>query len=214
MPRIFKEVNLVPRKSTYLVLALACSLALLAGSVMANPDPAPEWNDLAIASNYGHVDFTFNSGTNTFNFTVFNDQTGVGQKIGGWAVYPTAQLNGFVPTIEGPPPTGWIATGWEGPVTGLVPQFGNIRSAFVTTSSFYNVAPLASKNGFSIRWIGSTLPTDLAFGVEVVRPSGSFWAQAGLGPCAPPVPDANTLVLAGSGVLMALSTLRRRRRVA
>ena len=199
------------RRSTCLVLAVACSLALCAGAAMANPDPAPVWSELSLPDNYGHVTYTFNSGTNTFNFVVFNDQTSVGQKIGGWAVYPTVTLQGFVPTFEGPPPTGWIATHWEGPVSGLGPRFGDIRDAFVTSSGIYNIGPSGSLAGFSIQWIGGYLPTDLKFGVEVVRPSGAFWAQAGPNPC-DPIPDASTLVLAGSGVLMALPSLRRSRK--
>lgn len=196
--------------SRYFVLAIACSLVLCAGAV--NASPAPEWSDLAIANDYGHVDYTYNSGTDTFNFTVFNEQTGAGQKIGGWAVYPKVVLTGIVPTIEGVPPVGWIGTGWEGPVTGLGPQFGNIRDGFIATSDIFAINPNSSKNGFSIRWIGANLPTDLQFGLLVVRPSGSFWVQAGPNPCAPPIPDASTLVLAGSGILMALPALKRSRR--
>lgn len=208
MLSISEEVNLVPIRSKYLVLAIACSLVLCAGAVLANPDPAPMFSDLALPDDYGHVTYTFNSGTNTFNFTLFNDQTGVGQKIGGWAMYPTWVPTGNTPTVDGVPPLGWIGTGWEGPVTGLGPQFGNIRDGFVTTSSIFNVGPSSSLSGFSIRWISANLPTDLKFGLEIVRPTGTFWAQAGPNPCAPPIPDASTLVLAGSGILMALPSLR------
>ena len=184
---------------------------------MANPDPAPVWSELDLADNYGHVTYTYNSGTNTFNFTLFNDQTAVGKKIGGWAVYPTYTLTGMVPTYEKVPPTGWMATGWEGPVTGLGPQFGNIRDGFVTTSSVFNLGPNSSLSGFAIQWIGANPPINsLQFGVQVVRPGGSFWAQAGPNPCDEPVPDASTLVLAGSGILMGLPSLKRslRRRAA
>lgn len=201
----------MPIKTKYLVLAVACSLALCAGGAMANPDPAPVWSDLSIANNYGHVDFTYNSGTNTYTFTVFNDQTGTGEKIGGFAVYPTVTLSGVVPVVEGPPPTGWMATGWEGPVTSLGPTFGNVRDGFVTTNSIFNIAPSGSKGGFTMQWTGGQLPTNLDFGILVVRPTGSFWAAAGPGPCAPPIPDASTLALAGSGALLALPALRRRR---
>jgi len=207
---ISEEVNLVPKISKYFVLAVACSLALCAGAVMANPDPAPVWTDLALADGYGHVDHTFNSGTNTFSFTVFNDQAVAGQKIGGWAVYPTWLPTGSTPTIDGVPPTGWVGTGWEGPVTGLSPQFGNIRDGFVATSDIFDIAPGASK-AFTIQWISANLPTDLKFGLFVVRPTGTFWAQEGANPCLP-VPDASTLVLAGSGALMALPMLKRSRK--
>lgn len=201
----------MPRKTKYLVLAVACSLALCAGGAMGNPDPAPIWNDLSIANDYGHVDFTYNSGTNTYSFTVFNDQTVVGHKIGGFAVYPTVTLSGTVPVIEGPPPTGWMSTGWEGPVTSLGPTFGNVRDGFITTNSVFNIAPLGSKGGFTMQWIAGSLPTKLDFSVQVVGPTGAFWAGAGPGPCQPPIPDAGTLVLAGSGALLALPALRRRR---
>ena len=197
----------MPKRSTIIVLALAFSLAICAGAAWANPDPAPLWSDLALPDNYGHVTYTFNSGTNTFNFTLVNDQTGVGQTIGGWAVYPTWTPTGNTPTLDGVPPVGWVGTGWEGPVTGLGPQFGDIRDGFVTTSSIFNVAPNSSLSGFSIRWLSANLPTDLQFGVEVVRPTGSFWAQAGPNPCEP-IPDASTIVLAGSGILMLLPALR------
>lgn len=200
----------MPTKTKYLVLAVACSLALCAGGAMANPDPAPVWDDLSIANDYGHVEYTFNAGTNVYAFTVYNDQTGIGQKIGGFAVYPTVTLSGVVPVIEGVPPMGWMSTGWEGPVSSLGPTFGNVRDAFVTTSSIFNIAPSSSKNGFTIQWTGGSLPTDLSFAVLVVRPTGSFWAQDGAGPCEEPIPDASTLILAGSGALLALPTLRRK----
>jgi hypothetical protein len=202
---------LVPRRSTCLVLAVACSLALCAGAAMGNPDPAPVYSALFLPNNYGHVTSTFDSGTSTYFFTVFNDQTVVGQTIGGFAVYPTVLLNGSVPTFDGPPPSGWIAPHWSGPISGSVSGAG--LDSFVTMSSISNIGPSSSKSGFSIQWIGANLPTGLKFGVQVVRPTGTLWAQVGPDPCVP-VPDASTLVLAGSGVLMALPSLRwsRRRR--
>lgn len=188
-----------------LVLAIACSL-LMAGAAVANP--APEWGSLATANDYGHV--TYSQVGNTFNFTVFNDQLLPGQKIAGWAFYPTATLNGIVPVVNAVPPLGWISIGWEGPVTGLGPKFGNIRDSFVTSTSLFEIAPGGSQSGFSVNWIGASLPTDLKFGVLVNQPGCNFWAQAGPNPCEPPpVPDASTLLLAATGMLAALPSLRK-----
>lgn len=202
----------MPRRSTYLVLAVACCLALCAGAVMASPDPAPAFSELFLPDDYGHVNYTFDSGTNTFHFTVFNDQTGAGQKIGGFAVYPTCVLNGGVPTFPGQPPAGWVATMWGGPVSGT--QNGSGRDTFLALTDLNCIGPSSSKSGFSLEWIGSSpVPTELQFGIKVVRPTGTLWAKTGPDPCEP-IPDASTLVLAGSGVLMALPSLRwsRRRR--
>lgn len=198
---------MVPKRFNCLVLAIACSL-LIAGAVGANP--APVFADLVIANNYGHV--TFTQLGNTFNFTVFNDQTLTGQKIAGWAFYPTVALNGFVPVINNAPPLGWISVGWEGPVTSLGPDTsGDIRDSFVTSQDLFNIGPGGSLSGFSANWIGSTLPSDIRFGVLVSRPGSTFWAQAGPSPCPPipPVPDASTLLLAATGALAALPSLRK-----
>jgi len=203
---------LVPRRFNCLVLAIACSL-LIAGAAVATP--APVFGDLATANNYGHV--TYSQVGNTFNFTVFNDQTLAGQKIAGWAFYPIATLNGIVPVVNGMPPLGWVSVGWEGPVMSLGPDTsGDIRDSFVTNMDLFNIAPGGSLSGFSVNWIGATLPTDLRFGVLVSRPGSTFWAHTGPNPCLPPVPDASTLLLAATGALAALPSLRRslRRRAA
>lgn len=200
----------MPNRFNCLLLAIACGL-LLAGAAGANP--APVFGDLQMANDYGHV--TFTRVGNTFNFTVFNDQTVAGQKICGWAFYPTATLNGIVPVTNGAPPLGWISVGWEGPVTSLGPDTtGDIRDSFVTTQDLFGIPAGGSVSGFSANWIGATLPTDLRFGVLVCRTGSTFWAQAGPNPCTPtpPVPDASTLVLAATGALAALPTLRLRRR--
>lgn len=199
----------MPKRFNCLVLAIACSL-LIAGAAGANP--APVFGDLLMANDYGHV--TFNRVGNTFNFSVFNDQTLAGQKICGWAFYPTATLNGIVPVVNGMPPLGWVSVGWEGPVTGLGPQFGNIRDSFVTSQDLFNINPGASLSGFSVNWIGATLPTigTNDFGILVCRPGSTFWAQAGPNPCLPPpppIPDASTLLLAATGALAALPSLKR-----
>jgi hypothetical protein len=198
-------------RSKHLMLAVACSLLLGLIAVAAMANPAPEWSDLALANNYGHVTYTFNPLTRVYTFTVFNDMSTAGWTIAGFAIYPTALLTGIVPVVEGPSPTGWTSVGWEGPVSGLVPQFGNIRDSFISTLSVANVGLGSSKNSFTIEWIGTNLPTDLEFGVLVSSPSGSFWAQAGESPCAP-IPDASTLILAATGSMMLLPVFRFRRR--
>lgn len=184
------------------VLALACGL-LLAGAVVAYS--APAWDELASAGNYGHV--TFTRVGNTFSFTVFNDQVLANHKIAGWAFYPTATLSGVVPVINGAPPSGWTSVGWEGPVTGLGPQFGDIRDSFVTSQSLFNIMPGESQSGFTVNWITDPLPTDLKFAVWVTQPGCAFWAQAGPSPC--PIPDASTLLLTATGVLGAVPSIRR-----
>lgn len=198
---------MVHKGFNYIVLAIACSL-LLAGGAVASP--APVWGDLLMANNYGHV--TYTQMGNTFNFTVFNDQAAGQPKICGWALYPTATLNGIVPVVNGAPPLGWASIGWEGPVVGLGPQFGNIRDSFVTTMDLFNIAPGASQSGFSVNWIGASLPTDIKFGVALCRPgSAPIWYQAGPNPCipTPPIPDASTFMLAACGALAAVPSLRR-----
>lgn len=194
----------MPKGFNYLLLATACSFVL---AVAAGASPAPAWNELGMANDYGHV--TFTQVGNTFNFTVFNDQGPGGLKICGWALYPTATLNGIVPVVNGAPPLGWASVGWEGPVSGLGPQFGDIRDSFVTTMDLFNIAPGASQSGFSVTWIGATLPTDLKFGIALCSPySAPVWYQAGPNPCIP-IPDASTLLLVATGGLAAIPSLRR-----
>lgn len=206
-----REVNLVLYRSKHLMLVVACSLVFGLIAAVAMASPAPQWSDLALANDYGHVTYTFNPLTRVYTFTVFNDMTTAGWTIGGFAVYPTALLTGIVPVVEGPSPVGWMAVGWEGPVTGLVPQFGNIRDSFISTLSVANVGPSSSLNSFTIEWIGTNLPTDLQFGVLVSKPGNAFWAEAGPSPCEP-IPDASTLILAMTGCMALLPAFRLRRR--
>lgn len=201
----------MPRRFSCFVLAIACSL-VLAGAAGANP--APAFSDLAQANDYGHVNVT--QVGNQFNFTVCNDQLGAGQTIAGWAFYPTVQLFGAVPVNNLPTPVGWSSVGWEGPVTGILsPALGlDGRDSFTSNSSIFNIAPGACLGGFSVQWIGPSLPnppdeTLFKYGLLVSRPGQTFWAEAGPNPCLPPIPDASTLVLAASGAVMGLPMLRR-----
>jgi len=194
------------------MLAVVLGLMISATAAQANPNPAPVFQDLFPANGSGHVVTTFDSITNTFNFTVFNDQTGAGNNVCAFAIYPSGPFNGTVPSGSKTAPAGWVNVGWETPINPADFAFGNVRDSFAAMSSTFQILPQSSLGGFSIQWIGSPLPNSLSFGIETCRGSNTCWFQAEGG--FSPVPDASTLALVASGAAMALPTLRsfRRRR--
>lgn len=207
----------MPNRSKWLVLVAACSLlaGLLSVPAVADALPGPAWDDLKAAANYGHIEYTLESSTRTYRFTVFNDTSQY--HISAFAVYPETKLYGVVPVQTRPTPTGWQSVPWDGPLYSSGPTFGDCSAGFAADYYSSSIGPKSSKGDFSFRWIASELPTKLAFGVQLEDYTGkTLWAKVSSGdPVTPPspVPDASTLALFASGAVLALFSQRGRRRM-